>query len=206
HNGSPRHQGENAQFLAFQTLFDDHLPAGSAAELFAHHDALDGGSRFLIGRTDDDAFAGGETVGLDNEGIIAGFDVAAGVFGMIEDAELGGWHIGMTHDALGENLARFELRRLARRPKNTQTGFLEVIDDATRQRFLRPHHGQRNLLFADERDELIELDGLDGHIHAVLGGAGVARRAENLLGARRLRQLPYQGMFAPTLPDDKYLH
>src|SRR6185437_12838691 len=70
----------------------------------------------------------------------------------------------------------------------------------------RPHHGQRNLLFADERDELIELDGLDGHIHAVLGGAGVARRAENLLGARRLRQLPYQGMFAPTLPDDKYLH
>ena len=45
-----------------------------------------------------------------------------------------------------------------------------------------------------------------GDIDAVLGGAGVAGAQKTALDARRLGQLPHQGMFAPALADDQDFH
>ena len=60
--------------------------------------------------------------------------------------------------------------------------------------------------FCGEADEVVEVVGLDGDVDAVLGGAGVARGAEDAFGARRLGQLPDQGVFAAALADDQDLH
>ena len=47
HDGPAGDQGQDAQLLAFEPLLDDDLPAGGAAELLAHHDAVDGGEGLL---------------------------------------------------------------------------------------------------------------------------------------------------------------
>ena len=115
-----------------ESLFDDDLPAGGAAELFADHDALNRGQGVLRGRADDHAFAGGQTVGLDDDWILARLDIVASRVGMVEDAELGRRHIGVTHQLLGERLAGLQLRRLLRWAEDTQARFVKGIGNALR--------------------------------------------------------------------------
>ena len=177
HDGPARHQGQHAQLLALEPLFDDDLPAGGAAELLAHHDAFDGGQGLFGGRADDDALAGGQAVGLDDDGILARLDVVAGRVGVVEDAELGGRHVGVAHELLGEHLARLQLGRLLRRPEDAQPRLVEDVDDALRQRVFRADDGQADLLLLGEADQGVEVVDVDGDVDAVLGGAGVARGA-----------------------------
>ena len=70
-----------------------------------------------------------------------------------------------------------------RRAEDAQTGRLESIDDARRQRILRADDGEADLLLLGEADELVEIVRLDRHIDAVAGGAGVAR-AQNTVSTR----------------------
>src|SRR5579875_1899079 len=81
-----------------------------------------------------------------------------------------------------------------------------MIDNAVGQRLLRPHHGQIDLLFAHKGNEAVEVERINRYINAVLGGAGIAGSAINSLCARRLSQLPHQGMFAAAFADNQYLH
>ena len=134
-------------------------------------------------RADDDALAGGEAVGLDDDRILARRDVLARRFGMVEDLELGRRHVGVAHQGLGEHLARFELGGVLRGAEDAQAGFLEVIDDAARQRFLGTDDGQADLFLLGETDELVEVVVVERDVDAVLGGAGVAGRAEDALDA-----------------------
>src|SRR5205807_1645639 len=92
------------------------------------------------------------------------------------------------------------------RAEDAQPLLLEGVDDAGGQGVLRADHGQADLIFLGEADELVELVSVDRDVLAVGGGAGVARGAVDLLDARRLRQLPDQGVLAPALADDQHLH
>ena len=62
------------------------------------------------------------------------------------------------------------------------------------------------LLFLGEADQIIEIVDIDRDIDAVERRAGVARSAENPLDARRLRELPHQGVFASAFADDEDFH
>ena len=75
-----------------------------------------------------------------------------------------------------------------------------------RQRLLRADHGQADLLLFGEADEAVEVVGLERHVDAVLGGAGVAGGAVNALDPRRLGQLPNQGVFAAALAEHQDFH
>jgi hypothetical protein len=125
---------------------------------------------------------------------------------MIEDAELGRRHIGVPHQLLREDLAPFDLRRQLRRTEDAHALGLEHIDDAAAERILGADDGQADVLLLGEAEQIIEIVDIDRHIDAVLRGAAIARRAENALHARRLRELPDQGVFAPAFTDDEDLH
>ena len=57
---------DEARFLAFEKFLDDDARAGRAHAIVDEHH-VDRGVRFGGGRRDDDAFAGGEAVGLDDD-------------------------------------------------------------------------------------------------------------------------------------------
>ena len=121
---------------------------------------------------------------------------------MVEDAELGGRHVGVAHELLGERLARLELRGLLGRPKDAQLRLLKRIDHAMRQRLFRSHYGQPHVLFLGEADQAVEVVRFKRDVDAVRGGAGVAGSAEHALRARRLRQLPHQRVLATAFADN----
>jgi hypothetical protein len=125
---------------------------------------------------------------------------------VVEDVELRGRHIGVAHQFLGEHLARLDLGRRLRGPEDAQALFLKGIDDAVGQRRLGADDGQAYALLFGETDEHVGVVLVDRHVDAVGGGAGIAGRAKRLLDARRLRQLPHQGMLAPALADDQHTH
>ncbi len=129
-----------------------------------------------------------------------------GGVGMIEDAKLGGGHVGMPHELLGEDLARLDLGGLAGWTEDTEPSGLKLIDDAQGQRLFRPDDGEADLFLLREAHETLDVVGFDGHIDAVSRCAGVAGRTKDPLDARRLSQLPDQGMFATALADDEDLH
>ena len=156
-DGAARDQGQDAQFLPVEPLFDDDLPPRRPAELLAHHDALDGRQRLLVGVADDDALARGQTVRLDDDRIFARLHVVAGRVGMVEDAKLRRRHVGVAHQLLGEHLARFELGGGLGRAEDLQACLLKRIDDAVRQRLFRADDGQADVFFLGELDQAIDV-------------------------------------------------
>ncbi len=102
---------------------------------------------------------------------------------MVEDAELGCRHVGMAHQLLGEDLARLQAGGRLRRAEDAQTGLLESVHDAQRQRLLGADNRQADVLLLGEAQQGVDVVGLDGDVDAVLGGAGVAGGAVDALGA-----------------------
>ncbi len=81
---------------------------------------------------------------------------------MVEDAKLGGGHVGVAHELLGEHLAGLDLRRLPRRAKDAQARFLEKVNDAARQGLFRADHRQGDVFFLGELDQRVEVVDVDG--------------------------------------------
>src|SRR5258706_234065 len=68
-----------------------------------------------------------KAVGFDDDGIFARLQVMTGGVGMIEDAKLGGGHVGMPHELLGEDLARLDLGGLPGGTEDAEPGGLKLI-------------------------------------------------------------------------------
>src|SRR5262249_19882494 len=107
---------------------------------------------------------------------------------------------------LGEDLARLDLGRLARRAEDPQLVLVEMIDDALDERLLGADDGQADALLLDEGDEPVEVVDVQGDVAAVASGAGVTRGTIDPLDPFGLGQLPDQGVLATALADDQDLH
>jgi hypothetical protein len=99
---------------------------------------------------DDDAFAGGEAVGLEDYGKAETFDCAASVGGVFDSGVVGGRDSGLHEKVLCKNFAAFQLRRArdsvrrssgrargTRRPRRRQAA-LRVRRLSSRRRSVRP--------------------------------------------------------------------
>src|SRR5207237_8992637 len=90
----------------------------------------------------------------------------------------------MLHEVLRENFRRFETRRLLVRAPNPPAMLFEIIDDAERERIIRPYHGEirpnalrkieqlGNLLSANRN----ALHGRAGFLHTLQSNARIAGR------------------------------
>jgi hypothetical protein len=109
---------------------------------------------------------------------------------------------------LGEGLAGFELRGGARRAEHAQAVLQEFIHQAQRQRPFRPDHGEADGLGAHQLQQAGDVLGRHRDIAAArfARGAGITGRHQHLTHARRLRQLPRQGVFAPARTHHQNFH
>ena len=110
------------------------------------------------------------------------------------------------HELLGEALAGLQLRGGARGAEDRPAALLKFIDHAERERQFRTDDGEVGIQAVGELHQRVEALEVDGNTFGVGGDAAVARRAIQLLDARRLPQLPNHRVFATTATEDQDLH
>ena len=72
----------------------------------------------------------------------------AGRVGVVEDLELGGRHVGVPHQFLGEDLAPLDPGRLLRRPEHLEPLAAQEVGQPRRERVFRADHDEPDLLLA----------------------------------------------------------
>ncbi len=193
---------DEARFLADETFLDHHARAG-VAETVADEHLVDGAVRLCLRRRHDDAFAGGEPIGLDHDRRAARAHVVVRSDGVCKALILGGGNAVARHERLSEILGALQSRRGLRRAEDPEAGVAKGVDYARRERRLGPYHRERDALcqrecnqFWNRRQRHVGELGLEC-------GAGIAGRDIDLAHARRLRDFPRQRVLASAAADHK---
>jgi len=179
----------------------DHDAGAGIAQLVAGQHVVDGGVGFVECHGDDDALAGGQAVGLDDDRGALLVDVGMGRGGIGEGLETGGRDVVASHEALGEILGGFKLRGFLGRAENLQAAGAEDIDHAGRQRRLGADQRQVNLVLLGEISQGFRVGDVQVFQLVLARRAGVAGGNINLLQAGRLRQAPGHGVLAAAGTD-----
>ena len=158
------------------------------------------------GRGDGHALAGGEAVGLDDDGRALGRDVGAGGVGVGEGLARGGRRAAGGADLLGEGLGAFEPRRLAARAEGGDAGGAQDVGDALGERRLGADHHEVDGVLAHEGEDLVAVEDVEGDAGRLLGDAGVAGGAPEPVALRVLREGPGQGVLAAAAAEDEDVH
>ena len=133
-------------------FFDDDACAGSAhAVVDEHH--VDCGMSFRRGDCDDDALAGGQPVGFDDDRRALSVDVTMRRSGITKSRIRGGGYAMPHHETLGEILGAFELRCRLGGTEDAQTGCSEGVDDAIGERRFGPDDRQTDAFCLHEIDQ-----------------------------------------------------
>ncbi len=196
---------DEARFLAFEELLEHDAMTG-VAELAAGEHHVDHRVGFVGRQRDHDALAGRQAIGLDDDRRALRIDVGMCRRSFGEGLEPGRGDAMPQHEALGEILRGFELRRGLRRAEDFQPGGTEGVDDAGGKRRLGSHHGECDALVARESDQFVESAQWDVLDTFLLRSTRIAGSDKHLEHARRLRQLPSQCVLTSAGTDDQDFH
>ena len=179
---------DEARLLAVEVFLDHDTAAGLAEGIAGEHVA----HRILGGRQvhrDDHALAGGQSIGLDDDGYAPVVDVGECRFDLGEGPVIGGRDLMAGEKILGERLRTLELSRTLARPEAFQTGLIKGVDDADHQRRLWADDSQVDGLFAGKRDQCDHVLGAEGReVPQAPGGDPVAGHQA------RVTRLPVDGV------------
>jgi hypothetical protein len=120
----------------------------------------------------------------------------------------------LLHEVLGKGFRGLKLGGPAVWPPNAQAVLLKEVHNAQGQRIVRPNDREINSMFLGQRKQgrqvfrrdIGALDWRSVARQALGSDAGVARRAPQACGTRRLSQLPHQRVFASARPNDQDFH
>ena len=180
-------EGHHGNLRAAQEFFDNDAPAG-VAEHPADQGVLNGLHGLLSSAGDGDALAGGQPVGFDRERVVLRVEKRDGVGGDIEGGEVAGGEIMAGEEVLAPDLAAFQDGGRPGRAEDAQAPGLEGVHDPFRQRNLRPHDGQADLLALGEVGQTGQVGGGEGEAGGKLGdsrAAGRGRRCAPRAGCGR---------------------
>ena len=155
---------------------------------------------------DDHALAGGEPVGLDDDGQALRGYISLRRGRIIEAA------IGRRGDAvfgaeiLGEAFGAFELCRRPRRPERFHASRFEIVGEAGDERRLGPDHHKPDVLLFAEGDDGFMVSDVERHAFGDLRDPGIARRAIEPIQHGALLELPGERMLAPPASDQQHIH
>ena len=152
------------------------------------------------------ALAGGQAIGLDDDGRALLIDVGMGERRVGEGLVGSGRDLMPLHEGLGKGLRAFKLRRRLRRAEDAQATGTEVIDDAAGEWPFRADDRQRDLFALGEFGQVLEVGERQVVQPAVTGGAAIARCDIDRLNLGRLQELPGDRVFAATGADHENLH
>jgi len=159
--------------------------------------------RGLVGR-DHDALAGGQAIGLEHRGIGAG-DRSHPVLDVGDDPVGGGRDAGGAHHLLAERLGPLQSRRTAIGAEAAHSCRPQRVGDARDERGLGADHHQRGTGRLGQRDDRVRILGVDSADHVGIGrDPGVARRADQLRGARRAGERLDERMLARTAAEHQH--
>jgi hypothetical protein len=191
---------DEAGFLAVEEVLDDDAGAG-IAELVAREHVVDGGVGFFQRHRDNDALAGGQAVGLDDDGRALLVDVGVCCGRLGKSLKTGRRDVVASHEALGEILGGFKLGGFLGRAEDLQTTGAENIDHASRQRRFRADDGEVDLVLLGEISQGFRIGDVDVFQLVLARRAGVAGGDVNFLHTFGLRQTPGHGVFAAAGTD-----
>src|SRR5690606_13319067 len=156
----------------------------------------------------DHALAGGEAIGLDDNGCAHLIDVGQGLVDVGEVAIGSGRDFMPGEKILGEGLRAFQLRRALARTEAGQLALGEVVANAGYQRRFRADDGQRHAFRLGKVRQRGKVHHIDGHIldPVVDRRARIARRYKDLIHTRTLRALPRNGVLTPTTTYHQNFH
>jgi tRNA uridine 5-carboxymethylaminomethyl modification enzyme len=148
---------------------------------------------------DDDAFAGRQTVGFENDGIAETVEYRCGVGRVFNGLVLCRGDSAVSQKVLGEDLAAFQSCSIARGPDNPEAALAKLIHNACDEWRFRPDDGQVGL-HGFGGGEGVAGDADSGQRHAGIAGIGED------LHALRLRQLPAERVFSAPTSNDQDSH
>ena len=191
--------------MTVEKLLDQDPIAGSAEYALAEEQPES--PLHVVSRLDDqDAFAPGEAVGLENRGITQAVDRRAHFVG-------GAAHLGRRgrdsvppEKLLGENLRGLDLRGQTAGSEDRQLALREEVSDPERQGDLGSDDGQVDPQLLREIGELHDLSGGNRKAVRDLGNAGIAGSAVDLAGVGALRERPAERVLARAPADDEDSH
>jgi hypothetical protein len=191
-----------ARLLSLQAFLDDHARARLSQSVLGEH-GVDRGVCLRWRGGDDDAFARGEPVGLDDDRSTLRVDVGVRRRGIGERAIGGGRNAVPRHERLREILRALQLRRGARRTEDLQPLRAKGVDDPGGERRFGSDDGQRHRLALRKPHQLGNRRDGDVRDSVFARRSGIARRDEHFGDPRRLGDLPRQRVLAPAAADDE---
>ena len=191
-------QGEEARFLAGQKLFDHHLVSGLAKGSFGH-DMIDGGESLVFAVRQDNALAGGQTIGLDNDRGAFFMDVFLGGVALVEGGVPGRGNIVTLAEVLHEYLRAFQLGRSSGGTESLDSLRFQVVDKTRDQRSFRTDDDEIDFFRLREVDQGAGVPGGDIDAGGDRGDARVARRAVKFR-QRGFRDRPASACSRPPPP------
>jgi len=198
-------KGDEADLLAGQKLFDDHARAGGPDQRAREH-RVESFDRFALVLDDDDALAGGESVGLDHQWIDEFVQCAPGLGGIAGCGKSSRGDAVAHHKLFGEDLAALQLGGSAGRAEDAESRSLESIDNAVNQgRF-----GTDNREIDGKALRKVEIPngGIGCWLHDLrhLRAARIAWSDEDFRYRRAESKAPADGVFTPAAADDHDFH
>ena len=184
-----------ADFFALEEFLDDNLLRGFAEER-AVEEAVGGFEGDVARLAEDDAFAGGEAVGFDDDGRMEEGDGFFELAGVRTDRVFGGGDLMALHELLSEGLAGLEARGGLGGAEDAEAAGLEGVDDAEGERQLGADDGEAGGFGCDEADHVVESFEVDGDAAGDLSDAAVAGRADNFRDTRAACDGPGKRVFA----------
>ena len=162
--------------------------------------------RLRAGGADHGALAGGESRRLHHQRLGVAVDVRQRGGEILEGAARGRRDARRGHDVLGEGLRRLELRRRGARPEDRATLGSEAIRQPAGERDLGPDHGEVDAMHVGGVGQAVEVVGGDGEVGGELGGAGIARGAEEVGVRVFAAEGPAERVLPPAAADDQEPH
>ena len=149
-------EGEEGELFAGEELFEDDLGLRRAEEHAAEH--LGGGFFGLeVGVADDDAFAGGEAGGFDDDRDGEAAELFADLVERGAEGVGGGGDVVALHELFGEGFAGLELGRGLGGAEDAEAAFGELVDEADGEWEFGADDGQGGPLDGDDVDHLVEV-------------------------------------------------
>lgn len=198
-------KSEEGELLAGEELLEDNCLLRRAEEGAAEHLGCCGFG-LKVGLADDDAFAGGEAGGFDDDGDSEAGELFANLREGGADAVLSGGYGVALHELFGKGFAGLELGCSLRGAEDAVAALGELVDDADGERELGTDDGERGLLDGDDVDEFLEVAGVAGDATGERGDAAVAGSAEDLGDLRGFEESPDDSVLATTAADYQNLH
>ncbi len=201
------HHDDEARLFPVQELLDHHLGAGIAEGIAGEH-VTHRRFRLVEGHGDDHPFAGGQTVGLDDDGGALLAQIGQRRLHLGEVLVIGGGNGVAGQEVLGEGLGAFQLGGGGGRAEDGLIGGAEGIDHPFHQGGFRSDDGEADLVRLGEGQQALDVGGLDGDVldARLKLGARIARCHEDLGHQGGVFGLPGQGVFTAAVANDQYFH